>query len=226
MLLALVFIGKKFILRNLPRLHGGLTWEGIRFCEGGSSSNSILPLIVWSAYHRHSTYSLFRIIWSHRKSAKSKPWEVCSVRAWVTFISIRSFMWSAWTSLSWRWRKADFGRGLALTQWWDVRQHPLNTLRLVGNIDVKVDCKAVLFSLSTSEQRGCAGGDRCEMRGRAGLEKRTGREKSASHTSRLPRGRVDRWLGEKTGTASRSNVKEELGFWFKSFEIVRCLNPS
>ena len=48
----------------------------------------------------------------------------------------------------------------------------------------------------------------------------------ASHTSRLPRGRVDRWLGEKTGTASRSNVKEELGFWFKSFEIVWYLNPS
>ena len=40
-----------------------------------------------------------------------------------------------------------------------------------------IDCWAVPFSLPTSEQRGCAGGDWCEMRGHAGLEKREGREK-------------------------------------------------
>ena len=54
------------------------------------------------------------------------------------------------------------------------------------------------FSLPTSERRGCAAGDWCEMRGRAGLEKRAGRvpRGRASHTSRLPRTCV-RWLGEK-----------------------------
>ena len=54
------------------------------------------------------------------------------------------------------------------------------------------------FSLPTSERRGCAAGDWCEMRGRAGLEKRAGRvpHGRASHTSRLPRTCV-RWLGEK-----------------------------
>ena len=51
-----------------------------------------------------------------------------------------------------------------------------------------------------------AGGDWCEMRGRAGLDSslpflqsRAGR---ASQTSRLPR--VVRWLGEKKGTALQS----------------------
>ena len=63
------------------------------------------------------------------------------------------------------------------------------------------NAKQSLFSLSTSERRGCAGGDWCEVRGRAGegLDLPRGR---ASHTSRLPR--VDRWLEEKKETALQS----------------------
>ena len=87
------------------------------------------------------------------------------------------------------------------------------------SIDVKknVDCNAVPFSLPTSELR--AGGDWCEMRGRAGLEKREGRvlRGRASRTSRLPR--VVRWLGEKKGTALQS--QKNVAFRWKDRQIYR-----
>ena len=62
--------------------------------------------------------------------------------------------------------------------------------------DSRTRAKQTLFSLPTSERRGCAGGDWCEMCGRAGLEKREGspaqplatclKNKPQSGKSRLP----------------------------------------
>ena len=81
-------------------------------------------------------------------------------------------------------------------------------MRVTGN----VHCKAVPFF---SPNQGC---DWCEMRGRVGLEKREGRGKvprgCASHTYRLPRTRVVRWLGERKRTALQSAGNENKLKWF------------